>query len=168
MLGLIETSTSKGGKTRQRKPRRFAKEWIKLFLDSTNANSMDDHAFFDPYARCRDAKCLDVTSSEVFYFFYCNREKKILVCNPWKNNLAKLIFLQVFVDLDVMKALFQCYNPATKSFHRKDGIVLCTLDQDSFIEAFGLTSAMGQLVDLKDLQRRFVANPNAFIGASFL
>ena len=62
------------------------------------------------------------------------------------------------MDIDLMKALFQCYNPATKSFHRKDGIVLCTLDRESFIEAFGLTGAMGQPLDLKDLQRRFEAH----------
>ena len=40
---------------------------------------------------------------------------------------------------------------ATKSFHRKDGTILCMLDRDSFIEAFGLDGAMEKLVDLKDL-----------------
>ena len=82
------------------------KEWIKLFLGSTNVNSIDDHVFFDPYANCRDARCPSTTGSKLFYFFYCNRDKKVPVCNPLKKNLAKLIFLEVFIDVDLMKALF--------------------------------------------------------------
>lgn len=112
---------------------------------------VDDLSFIDPYARCKDATCLDVIGSKLFYYFYYNRDKKILVCNPWKKNLANLIFPEVFLDIDLMKALFKCYNPATKSFHKKDGTVLCTLDHESFMEAFGLSGAMGQPVHLKEL-----------------
>lgn len=142
-MEVVETSTSKGGKTQQRKPNRFVEEWIKLFPSSSNANFVDEHAFMDPYALCKDATCLGVMGFELFKYFYNNKEKKILVCNPWKNNLAKLIFLEVFVDVDLMKALIQSYNPATKSFHRRDGTILCTLDCASFIEAFGLDGTMG-------------------------
>ena len=67
-----------------------------------------------------------------------------------------------------MKALFRCYNPATKSFHKKDGTILCTFDHESFMEAFGLSGAMGQPVHLKKLQKKFEANPNAFTGNSML
>ena len=73
------------------------------------------------------------------------------MCNPWKKNLAKLIFPEVFMDVNLMKALFPCYNLGTKSFHRKDRTILYNLDRESFIEAFGLTGAMGQPIDLKDL-----------------
>ena len=162
-LAVSETSTSKGGKTRQRRPSCFLEEWVKLFLGSTNANSTDDLVFFDPYA-----KCLDTNGAELFYYFYCNREEKIPICNPWKKNLAKLIFPEVFMDVDLMKALFQCYNLITKSFHRRDVTILCTLDRESFIEAFGLTGAMGQPLDLKDLKRRFEAHPTTFTRNSLL
>lgn len=69
-MEILETLTSKGGKTRQRKPNRFVDEWLKLFPGSTNANSTNDHAFIDPYARCRDAMCPDAIGSELFYYFY--------------------------------------------------------------------------------------------------
>ena len=105
-MAISETSTSKGGKARQRKPSRFPEEWVKLFPESTNANSADEHVFFDPYANCRDARCPHSNGGELFYYFYCNREKKVPVCNPWKKNLAKLIFPEVFLDIDLMKALF--------------------------------------------------------------
>ena len=52
---VSETSTSKGGKTRQGKPSRFADEWIKLFPTSSYANVVDDQAFIDPYALSREA-----------------------------------------------------------------------------------------------------------------
>ena len=139
---VLETSTSKGGKTRQRRPNKFVEEWLKLFPGSTNANLADDQIFFDPYAKCRDAICPDNMGSELFYYFYCNKDKKIPICHPWRKNLAKLIFPEVFLDIDLMKALFRCYNPTTKSFHKKDGTVLCTLDRESFMEAFGLSGAM--------------------------
>ena len=77
-----------------------------MFPGSTNANSVDDCVFFEPYANCRDATCPGTTGSELFYFFYCNRDKKVPICNSWKKNLAKLIFPEVFVDVDLMKALF--------------------------------------------------------------
>ena len=106
-MAISETSTSKGGKARQRKPSRFLEEWVKLFLGSTNANFADEHIFFDPYANCRDARCPGTNGGELFYYFYCNREKKVTVCNPWKKNLAKLIFPKVFLDIYLMKALFK-------------------------------------------------------------
>lgn len=114
-------------------------------------NSVDDHVFFDPYDNFKDAKFPSTTGFELFYFFYCNQDKKVPICNPWKKSLAKIIFPEVFIDVDSMKAMFQCYNLATNSFHRNDGTIMCTLDRESFIEAFGLTGAMGQPLDLKDL-----------------
>ena len=81
-MAVSETSTSKGGKTKQKKPSRFPEEWVKLFPGSTNANYVDDHVFFDPYAKCRDARCPDTNGVELFYYFYYNIEKKVLVCNP--------------------------------------------------------------------------------------
>ena len=105
-MAISEASTSKGGKARQRKPSRFPEEWVKTLPGSTNANSADEHIFFDPYAKCRDARCPDANGGEPFYYFYCNREKKVPVCNPWKKNLAKLIVPEVFLDIDLMKACF--------------------------------------------------------------
>ena len=80
-MGVAKTSTSKGGKTWQRKPNRFFEDWIKLFLGSSNTNTIDDHVFVNPYALCRDVVCPGVTGSEPFKYFYYNREKKIPMCN---------------------------------------------------------------------------------------
>jgi len=52
--------------------------------------------------------------------------------------MAKLIFPEVFVDVDLLKSLINAYNPVTRTFHRHNGSGLCTLDKTSFIEAFRL------------------------------
>ena len=50
-MAISKTSTSKGGKARQRKPSKFPEEWVKLFLGSTNANYANEHIFFKPYSK---------------------------------------------------------------------------------------------------------------------
>lgn len=80
----------------------------------SNAIYVHDHELKDPYVLFRDATCPGVIGYELFRYFYNNREKKIPICNPWKKNLAKLIFLEVFVDVYFIKALIKYYNLDTK------------------------------------------------------
>ena len=72
--------------------------------------------------------------------------------------MVKLIFLEVFIDVDFFKALINSYNPITRSFHRHNGSILCTLDKTSFIEAFGLVRQMDVPIDIEDLQGKFGRN----------
>lgn len=129
-------------------------------MESSNTIVVDDHEFKDSYMFFRDATSR-VASYELFGYFYSNREKKIPIFNPWKKNLEKLIFLEVFMEIDLVKALI-------KSFHIRDGTILCTLDRASFIEAFGLDSAMSEIVGLVDLQRKFKRNIKAYTWKSML
>lgn len=85
-----------------------------MLPDFSNAISKNDHDFREPYSLCKDATCPSVDEYELFRYFYNKRFSKILVCNSWKNNLAKLIFLEVFVDVNLVKALIKSYNIATK------------------------------------------------------
>lgn len=87
-----------------------------MFPGSSNLNAIADHAFVDPYTLCRDATFPGVIGYDIFKYFYHNREKKITVCNAWKKNLEKLIFPEVFVDIDLVKALIKSYSLVTKSF----------------------------------------------------
>ena len=65
--------------------------------------------------------------------------------------MEKLIFPKVFIDVDLVKDLINSYNLATKSFHRHNGSILCTIDRTSFIEAFGLEGQMDVPIDIDDL-----------------
>lgn len=125
-------------KGRERKWNKYVEEWMTILPGSTNAMSTDDKAFINPYAACRDALVPGMNGYELFMYFFYNRVERVPICNPWMRNLAKLIMPNVFVDVDLMKELIRSYNPITKCFHRYDGSILCTLDRNTFIEAFGL------------------------------
>ena len=83
-------------------------------------------------------------------FFYNKRFRKGLFSNPWVRNLVKIIFSEVYVNIDVVKSLIKSYNPITKSFHWHDKIILCTLDHSSFIKAFGLEGQMSVPIDIDE------------------
>lgn len=120
--------------SRERKPNKYVEEWIKILLGSSNVMSTNDKVFSVPYTNFHDALVPDTNGYELFLYFYCNRFESVPICNPWRRNLAKLIFPDVFVNVDPMKVIIKVYNPLTKGFHRHDGSILCTLDRNSFIE----------------------------------
>ena len=90
------------------------------------------------------------------------------MCNPWNRNMAKLIFLEVFIDVDLLKALINSYNPITRAFHRHNGSILCTLDRTSFIEAFELSGQMDVPIDIEDWKARFEKNKTYLVNHAML
>ena len=78
--------------------------------------------------------------------------------------MEKLILPKVFLDVDLVKALISSYNPATKSFHRHNGSILCTINMTSFIEAFGLEGQMDVPIDIDDLQGKFERNRSHYVN----
>ena len=151
-------------KSRVRKPNKNAKDWLKILPGSSNAISANDHIFKDPYFLVRDAKCPRTDGFNLFLYFYQNKTKNIPVCNPWNKNMEKLIFLEVVVDVDLLKALISSYNLVTRTFQRHNGSFLCTLDKTSFIEAFGLQGQMDVPIDMEDLQGKFGRNKTYFVN----
>ena len=147
-----------------RKPNKHAEDWLKILPRSLNAISANDHIFKDPYFLVHDAECPTINGFDLFMFFYKNRIEKVPVCNPWNRNMAKLIFPEVFIDVDLLKALINSYNSITRTFHRHNGSILCTLDRTSFFEAFGLMGQMDVPIDTADLQRKFEQNKTYFVN----
>lgn len=128
---------------------------MKILPGSSNTISANDHVFKNPYFLCKDAIFPKIDGFNFFMHFYLNRTLNLPICNPSNMNMAKLVFLEVFIDVDLVKALINLYNPATKSFHRHNGSILCTIDKTSFIEAFGLEGQMDAPIDIDDLQGKF-------------
>ena len=151
-------------KSRVKKPNKHAEDWLKIIPASSNVISENDHIFRDPYFLVHDSECLRTNGFDLSMFFYENRVEKVLVCNPWNRNMAKLIFPEVFVDVDLLKALTNSYNPTTRTFHRHNGSILCTLDRTSFIEAFGLLGQMDVPIDFDDLKAKFEQNKTYFVN----
>ena len=78
---------------------------MKILLGSSNVISANDHVFKEPYFLCKDAQCPKIDGFSLFMYFYQNRTKNILVCNLWNINMEKLIFPEVFFDVELLKAL---------------------------------------------------------------
>ena len=134
---------------------KFAEEWLKILPKSSNAQNANVHAFRDAYSFCRDAQVPHTNGTELFWFFYKNRVQNVPVSNPWTRNLGKLIVPEVYMDVDLIKALVNAYNPTTWPFHRKDMSILCTLSKDAFVEAFDLQGPMSVPINLEKLEAAF-------------
>ena len=78
--------------------------------------------------------------------------------------MAKLIFPEVFLDVDLVKTLTNSYNLATKYFHSHDASIFYTIDRSSFIEAFGLEGQMDIPIDIDDLHEKFERNKSHYIN----
>ena len=105
---------------------------------------------------------LDTNVYELFWFFYVNRNKGCPVSNPWDKNLGKLLAPEVFLDVDLVKALVKAYELATRTFYNADRSILCCLDKIAVVEAFGLDGPMSKKIDLEYLNKRFKESTNSF------
>lgn len=151
-------------KSRVRKPNKHVEDWLKLLPRSSNAISTNDHIFRDPHALVRDVECPRTDGFELFIYFYENKTYKVPICNPWNRNIANLICPEVFIDVDLVKALIKSYNLVTRNFHRHNGSFLCTLVRTSFIDAFKLEGQMDTPIDTDDLQKKFANNKTYFVN----
>ena len=76
--------------------------------------------------------------------------------------MGKLLAPEVFVDVDLMKELIKAYNLATKTFYNEDRSILCCLDRNVVVEAFGLDGPMSKKVEMEYLNKRFKESTNSF------
>ena len=111
---------------------------------------------------CRDVVVPNTNAYDLFWFFYVNRNKGCPVSNLWDKNLGKLLAPEVFVDVDLVKSLLKAYKPTTRIFYTEDRRVLCYLDKNTVIEAFGLDGPMSIKFNIEYLNKRFKESTNSF------
>ena len=88
-------------KTRVKKPNKYVEEWIEILPWPSIVVSTNDYIFKDLYFLCRDAICPKTDGFSLFMYFYHNRNLNVPICYPWKRNMEKLIFPEVFLDVDL-------------------------------------------------------------------
>ena len=76
--------------------------------------------------------------------------------------MGKLLALEVFLDVDLVKALVKAYEPAMRTFYNADRSILCCLDKIAVVEAFGLDGPMSKKIYLEYLNKRFKESTNSF------
>ena len=86
--------------------------------------------------------------------------------NPWENNLGRLLAPKVFIDIGLVKALVKSYNPSTKTFYNEDRSIMCYLEKNVVVEAFGLWGPISKKVDVEYLNKRFKDSTNSFTKAT--
>ena len=76
--------------------------------------------------------------------------------------MGKLLAPEVFLDVDLVKALVKAYEPATRIFYTTDKSILCCLHKIAVVEAFGLDGPMSKKIDVEYLNKRFKERTNSF------
>lgn len=140
----------------------FSDEWDYFLPGSSNVQSTNSPILKDPYHFCRDVIVPETNGNELFYFFYNNILYKPPISNLWNKNLGKLILLEVFVNVDLIKALIKVYNIVGHAYHKKDRSILCTLDKETCIEFFDLGGPMTHIIKLEKLEETF-KNQKSFL-----
>lgn len=59
---------------------------------------------------CRDGYTND-HGWYIFYYFYGNRDKQVSLSNPWRLNLGKFVFPNIFVESMLIRELGKSYHP---------------------------------------------------------
>lgn len=112
MIAQVQIEGALSSSSKAKIPSPFADEWLHYFPGSSNLQFVNAHAFRDQYSFYRNVEVSDRNGNELFWVFHNNR-------NPCIRNWGKLIFLEVFVDVDLLKALIKSYNLVSHAFHKK-------------------------------------------------
>jgi hypothetical protein len=55
-----------------------------------------------------------------------------LLCNNWRYDMGKLIVLNVFLDIDLLRVVVGRYDPVTWVVCDNDGKILLTINMEEF------------------------------------
>lgn len=77
------------------------------------------------------------------------------MCNPWQINLEKLIMINLFMDVDLVRDLTKYYCPLEKVIGKRDKSNLVKIDRVSFMESFKITGAPYIDINLEEEIRKY-------------
>ena len=77
--------------------------------------------------------------------------------------MGKLLAPEVFLEVDLVKAVVKAYEPAMRTFYNGDRSILCCLDKIAVVGAFSLDGPMSKKIDVEYLNKRFKESTKSFI-----
>jgi hypothetical protein len=92
---------------------------------------------------------------ELFIYHYENKYRFELVYNPWRLNLGRLVVLNVFVDVELIKALANKYDPNRATIKLHDGFYLCILSKDLISNVSKLECSLNFPFTVRDLATNY-------------
>lgn len=111
-------------------------------------------AFHDGEVGYRDAIKKEI-GCDVFYSFYGNRDKLVLVSNPWILKLGKLVVSNVFVEPMLIRELAIAYDPPRRTVRSKDGYVLWDISHRAIVECFGLDGSSLKEIKSGNMENKY-------------
>lgn len=111
-------------------------------------------AFGDDESRCRGAHTTD-RGWGIFYNFYGNMDKSILVSNPWRLNLGKLVVPNIFVEPMLIRELAKNYHLQSMIVKTAIGHVLVDVSKEAIIECFDLDRSALRRINKDRLKKEY-------------
>jgi len=75
--------------------------------------------------------------------------------NPWHLNLGKLVVLDVFVNVELLKLLAKHYNPSLKAICNPQGEPVIHLSKNAICEVFDLDDLRTVPIVYEDLDKEY-------------
>lgn len=89
------------------------------------------------------------------WYFYWNRNNKVLTSNSWTLDFAKLIVPNVFIEIEIIKSLSHSYHAPTKIVRLPNGECLVDVTRDAIIKCFKLNKQVVTEVNLVKLEQEY-------------
>lgn len=91
----------------------------------------------------------------MYWYFYRNKNDKVLASSPWALELAKLIVPNTFIDVELVKYLACSYHAPSKKFRLPDGGCLVDVSREAIIKCFNLNKQVVTEVNLGKLEQEY-------------
>lgn len=91
----------------------------------------------------------------LYWYFYRNRNDKVPTSNPWTLDLAKQIVPNIFIDIELIKALSHSYHSPTKIFRLPNGGCLVDVSREAIIKCVNLNKQVVTEVNLVKLEQEY-------------
>lgn len=98
-----------------------------------------------------------LTGLEMFRLWFGQRNFPHPFSNGWMYDMGKLVILNVFPDIDLLRAVATRYDPVTRVIRDNDGRALLSINREEFWQVFDLSEPSMFLVpiDLEEMKREY-------------
>lgn len=87
---------------------------------------------------------------ELFMYHYRKQFRFEPVCNPWRLNLGRLAVPNVFINIELVKALASQYNSKKRTIQSPNGADMLVISQDLISNVFQLEGPMNFPFTIRD------------------
>lgn len=91
----------------------------------------------------------------LFQYFYNNKDEPFTMSNPCRFDMAKLIVPDVFVEVDLIRAMATMYDSASRKIRTVEGTILVDIIPMEIVNFLGLTRQAVVDIDTKKFEQEY-------------